>query len=164
LIRLPKKKRHLSTQLLIALPILSVFILLFPGPSSTRSSGHRLDTSEHKQPARLSARNTVPGAERGGPNIKLTDGRDLQTEYAGREDLRVALQQNLAEPLSLASADFDEDGIPDLIGGYSYNGRGIISLLRGNVDSLYPNALEAQQRKVDGTFTDAPFLSPARVF
>src|SRR5207244_4906603 len=40
----------------------------------------------------------------------------------------------------------------------------IVTLLLGNVDSIYPNAPEAKQRKANGTFTDAPFLSPARVF
>src|SRR5205807_3560558 len=69
-----------------------------------------------------------------------------------------------AEPLSLASADFDEDGVPDLVSGYSYNGQGIATLLRGNVDSIYPNAPESQARRVNGTFTEAPFLSPGRSF
>ncbi|MFN2579356.1 MAG: Calx-beta domain-containing protein, partial [Pyrinomonadaceae bacterium] len=84
--------------------------------------------------------------------------------YVGPDELRAALEQNQAAPLSLASADFDEDGVPDLISGYSYNRQGIVTLLRGNVDSIYPNAPEAQQRRANGTFTEAPFLSPARVF
>ena len=96
--------------------------------------------------------------------INLNDGHDLLTSYVGSGELRSALEQNLAQPLSLASADFDEDGVPDLVSGYSYNGHGIVTLLRGNVDSIYPNAPEAKQRKADGTFTDAPFLSPAQVF
>jgi hypothetical protein len=32
------------------------------------------------------------------------------------------------------------------------------------VDAIYPNSPQAQQRKAEGTFTDMPFLSPARVF
>ncbi|HEY3102193.1 MAG TPA: CSLREA domain-containing protein [Pyrinomonadaceae bacterium] len=76
----------------------------------------------------------------------------------------MALEQNVAEPLSLATADFDEDGMPDLVAGYAYNGRGIITLHRGNVDSIYQNAPEAKRRRANGTFTDAPFLSPATVF
>nr|MBA2524367.1 hypothetical protein [Pyrinomonadaceae bacterium] len=100
---------------------------------------------------------------RGNPTINLSDGRELVTSYVGPEDLRVALEQNLAEPLSLASADFDEDGVPDLISGYGYEGRGIVTLLPGNVDSIYPNAPEAQQRRANGTFSSAPFISPGRV-
>jgi hypothetical protein len=78
--------------------------------------------------------------------------------------LRAALEQDQAKPLSLASADFDEDGTPDLVTGYSFDGRGIVSLMRGNVDAIYPNAPAAQQRRRNGTFTQAPFLSPAYVF
>src|SRR5207302_893242 len=114
--------------------------------------------------ARLSETISVHAAGRGNPTINLSDGRDLLTSYVGPEELRSVLEQNQAEPLSLASADFDEDGVPDLVSGYSYNGQGIVTLLRGNVDSIYPNAPEAKQSKTNGTFTDAPFLSPARVF
>src|SRR5437667_9609677 len=114
--------------------------------------------------ARLSETVSIHAAGRCNPTINLSDGHDLLTSYVGREELRNALEQNQAEPLSLASADFDEDGVPDLVSGYSYNGRGIVTLWRGNVDSIYPNAPEAKQRKANGTFTTAPFLSPARVF
>src|SRR5438876_7082205 len=37
-------------------------------------------------------------------------------------------------------------------------------MMRGNVDSIYQNRPESQQRRATGTFTDAPFLSPAHVF
>jgi CSLREA domain-containing protein len=50
------------------------------------------------------------------------------------------------------------------VSGYGYQGRGIVSLQRSNVDSIFPNAPEAQRRKASGTFTDAPFLSPAGLF
>ena len=65
---------------------------------------------------------------------------------------------------SLASADFDEDGVPDLVSGFAYNGQGIVTLLRGNVDSIYPNAAGPNNGKPRATFTNAPFLSPANVF
>ena len=113
--------------------------------------------------ARLSETISIHAAGRGNPAINLSDGRDLLTSYVGPDELRQALEENQAEPLSLAAADFDEDGVPDLVSGYAYNGRGIITLLRGNADSIYPNAPEAKQRKSNGTFTDAPFLSPAQI-
>src|SRR5207237_6723866 len=113
--------------------------------------------------ARLSDKVSVHASGRGNPTINLSDGHDLLTSYIGPDELRVALEQNLAQPLSLTSADFDEDGVPDLISGYAYNGRGILTLLRGNVDSIYPNAPEAQQRKSNGTFTYAPLLSPGQL-
>jgi hypothetical protein len=107
---------------------------------------------------------TVHAAGRGNPWINLSDGRDVPTDYTGTADLKQVFGQNLARPLALASADFDEDGVPDLICGYAGPSGGIITLHRGNVDSIYPNALEAQQRKANGTTTDFPFLSQARVF
>lgn len=114
--------------------------------------------------ARLSESISVHASGRGNPSINLSDGHDVLTSYSGPVELTQALQRNEAEPLALASSDFDEDGVPDLICGYGHSGSGIITLLRGNVDSIYPNAPEAQQRKAAGEFTDAPFLSPARVF
>ncbi len=70
--------------------------------------------------------------------------------------------------MALASGDFDEDGVPDLISAYAgYAGvppAAFIALHRGNVDSIYPNTHEAEERKARGELTDAPFLSPAKVF
>jgi hypothetical protein len=107
---------------------------------------------------------SVRASGRGNPWISLSDGHDLITSYTGPEKLITTLQENQAAPLSMASADFDEDGVPDLICGYAApDGSGIISLHRGNLDSIYPNSPEAQKRKVEGTFTQAPFLSPASV-
>ena len=97
-------------------------------------------------------------------SINLTDGRDVITSFAGLPKPVKALEQNQAEPLSLASADFDEDGVPDLISGYSYSGSGIVAIFKGNIDSIYPNGVEAEKHKASGDFTDSPFLSPARVF
>src|SRR2546422_3708957 len=114
--------------------------------------------------ARLSADVSVRAAGRGNPSISLSDGHDLLTTYVGPETLRSALEQNLTQPLSLASADFDEDGVPDLVSGYAYGTGGIVTVLRGNADSIYPNWLEAQQRRENQTFTNAPFLAPGLVF
>jgi hypothetical protein len=166
LARSPRKchipKAHLIALIsILALCSLPFLVGAFAGvtPSSTTDSNQR-----RSELARLSDSISVHAAGRGNPTINLSDGHDVLTSYLGPEQLRVALERNQAEPLSLAAADFDEDGVPDLVSGYSYNGRGIVSLLRGNVDSIYPNSLEAQHRRASGTFTQAPFLSPARVF
>jgi hypothetical protein len=107
---------------------------------------------------------TVHAIGRGNPRVNLSDGRDVPTRYAGAPELQQGLVQSLARPLALGSADFDEDGVPDLIVGYAGLGGGIITLHRGNIDSIYPNAPEAQQRKTNGTYTDSPFFSPVQVF
>jgi CSLREA domain-containing protein len=100
----------------------------------------------------------------GNRRINLSDGRALLSAYDGAAEAVLALQRNDAAGLAIASADFDEDGVPDVVSGYESQNGGLLTLHRGNVDSIYPNAPEAKQRRATGRFTDAPFLSPARVF
>jgi hypothetical protein len=119
--------------------------------------------------------------ESGRPWINFRDGVDLATSYSGAAGLAQILERNLAQPLALASADFDEDGVPDLISGYAGPSGGIVTLHRGNVDSIYPNAPEARNRMgewANGRMGDAingshsptlplshsPFLPEARIF
>jgi CSLREA domain-containing protein len=114
--------------------------------------------------ARMSGDVTVRAEGQGNHAINLSDGREVLTDYEGSAALVEVLRQNHAQPLAMASADFDEDGAPDLVAGYAGAGAGIVTLLRGNVDAIYPNSPEAQRRKATGNFTDAPFLSPALVY
>jgi hypothetical protein len=106
----------------------------------------------------------VQTAEGGVPWLNFRDGHDLQTFYSGPEHLSRLIEQNLANPLSLASADFDEDGVVDLVNGYAVQSQGIVVLHRGNVDALYPNSPEVHLRKASGTFIDSPFLPTASIF
>lgn len=65
------------------------------------------------------------------------------------------------QALSLASGDFDSDGVADVAVGYA---SGRIAVFRGNIDSIFPNSKEATERKANGTFTDAPFIGEPRTF
>src|SRR5688572_4576093 len=152
--------------IVLALGMIVILLTLPFLVTGLQQSLRRTQPADRKtqEPARLSDTVSVEASGRGNPTINLSDGHRLLTSYIGPEKLCLALEQNQAEPLSLASADFDEDGVPDLVSGYGYQGRGIVSLLRGDVDSIFPNAPEAQRRKASGTFTDAPFLSPAGLF
>jgi subtilisin-like proprotein convertase family protein len=154
-----KISRHWPGLLLVCLLSALPIVIRSVAPPRVRA-----EKASRELLASLNEAVSVRAVARGNPSIHLSDGHDLTTAYAGRDDLRAALEQNQAEPLSLSSADFDEDGVPDLVSGYSYNEQGIVTLLRGNVDSIYPNSSEARQRRADGTFTNAPFLSPANVF
>ncbi|HKQ06162.1 MAG TPA: hypothetical protein VJ464_13585 [Blastocatellia bacterium] len=152
-----------------ALAVISAIIVLFAlTPHMHRTAIAAVPDTVLKrfeiQQVRMSDEISVRAAGRGTPYINLSDGRELITAYSGPAELTQMLEANQARPLSLASADFDEDGVPDLISGYAAASGGMVSLLRGNVDALYPNTPEAQQRKANGSFTDAPFLSPALVF
>src|SRR5260370_4632031 len=124
--------------------------------------------------ARLSEQIAVQAAGRGRPLMNLGDGHDLITAYSAMSDKLQFVESDLAQlvaqaqPLALAAGDFDEDGVPDLISAYTGSAgvppASFITLHRGNVDSIYPNTREAEERKARGEFTDAPFLSPAWVF
>jgi len=83
----------------------------------------------------------------------------LNGTYNGPSQAQAALSGDLARPLSLASADLNGDGVPDLIGGYAGPSGGLITVLQGNADAIYPNSAAAQAHKASGVFTDSPFLT-----
>jgi len=58
-------------------------------------------------------------------------------------------------PLTMVSADFDEDGAPDIIVGYASGTGGAIELLRGNPDALAPHSREAFEAAEHGQSVDA---------
>lgn len=62
-------------------------------------------------------------------------------------------------PLSLASGDFDEDGATDLITGSGGANGGSIVLHRGNSDALFPNTVEARERRQRGSAEESSFFS-----
>src|SRR5438552_3202621 len=133
--------------------------------------GHAASDANRNEPtqrtfrerAQLGSSVSVRAEGLGRPQINLQDGHDLLTTYAGAE-IKQVLEAGSAQPLAVAAGDFDEDGVPDLVGGYDSPSGSFAVLHRGNVDSIYPNTPEAEQRKARGEFTDAPFLSPAQVF
>ena len=113
---------------------------------------------------RLSDSISVHAASRGRPWINLGDGHELLPEYAGEPALLSQMEGNEARPLSMTAGDLDGDGVPDLLTGFAGKDGGIIAVSRGNIDSIYPNSPEALARKKNGAFTEAPFLSPVRLF
>lgn len=102
-------------------------------------------------------------ARRGSPWVHLEDGRAVEVSSRREPGLaaRLAPDGDL-RARSLAAADVDGDGVPDLVCGYAEGGRGRIVLLRGNVDPLRPRNPEIRERKRRGELTAAPFHSDAR--
>src|SRR6185295_2031850 len=82
---------------------------------------------------------TVHAAGRGKPYLNFSDGHSMQAFYRGESTLGNALQTNAARARSLASADFDRNGTPDVVAGYSFNGAGMITLQHGNPDAFAPS-------------------------
>jgi hypothetical protein len=72
----------------------------------------------------------VHAAQRGSPYLNLCDGRAVASALASGG--------GATHPVSVASADFDEDGVPDLVSGYATGGGGTITVQRGNGAALWP--------------------------
>jgi hypothetical protein len=62
----------------------------------------------------------------------------MRITYRGDQAAVAALQSGGAQARALASADFDRNGTPDLVAGYSYNGSGILTVQRGNPEAFAP--------------------------
>src|SRR5262245_28386720 len=154
-----KDKSHPSFRRLLT--VTSAALILSAAYLLDGSTWSRTQAVTSSAKARLTDRISVNAAGRGNPWINMTDGHELLTSYEGAPDLVQLMMRDSARPLSLATADFDEDGMPDLIASYAGARGGIISLHRGNVDSVYPNTTAARQRKAEGRFSDVPFISPA---
>jgi len=103
-----------------------------------------------KSPADSKDAITVRAAGHGKGLLNPRDGRALNAEYADETSVSQVLRAGSAQPLTLASGDFDGDGAPDLITGYKSSGGGILTLQRGNVDAFAPRDLQIYDRAARG--------------
>ncbi len=70
---------------------------------------------------------------RGYPWISLSDAQEVLSEFEGDAQLAMAAEFSDFEPLTLAAADFNEDGIPDLVCGYASPDGGALILHLGTL-------------------------------
>lgn len=76
-----------------------------------------------------------------GHQVAIQDAQAVAVDFVGPVSVLQALESGKAQPLSLARGDLDEDGIEDLVTGYSApNGQGIVVLYRGNLDAFAPQS------------------------
>src|ERR1051325_993192 len=61
---------------------------------------------------------TVHAAGRGKPFLNFRDGHSMEAVYRGDSGLTSALQNGAAQARTLASADFDHNGTPDVVAGF----------------------------------------------
>jgi FG-GAP-like repeat len=142
--------RKSSTTSLLARASIALMVI---GLAGFPSPGPTVDAARPEFPAPLDT-----------AEINMSTARPVPTRYVGHDGSTQLLEGKQANPRMMAAADFDEDGVPDLVSGYAAGAGGIITLHRGNVDSIFPNTPAAKRRRATGRFSDSPFLTPARVF
>jgi len=90
----------------------------------------------------------LQAAKRGNPWVNLLDGRELTTAYSSAvsgqaQAFQRSLTSQATQPRALVAADFDRDGLPDLVSGYGGLSDGYLTLYRGEQSSrraLSPNS------------------------
>ena len=122
----------------------------------------------------LSGPVTAHAAGRANPWVSLRDGQAAAVQYVGPPELLDPLNGNQNRPLSIASVDLDEDGVPDIVSGYAGIKDNLITVQRGDVDSIFPNTRDAIAHRARlsesagppslKTDTPSPFLVQSRVF
>jgi len=106
---------------------------------------------------------TVHAAGRGKPFLNFQDGSSMKSIYRGDSVLANALQTGSAQARSLASADFDLNGAPEMVTGYAFNGAGMITLQRGNPDAFAPTD-ESVFVRIQQGYNPASLLPEADVY
>lgn len=109
--------------------------------------------------ASIGARERIYRVTDTSPWLSLQNGREYPGVYLGPPGLSHVLAHAQAEPLTLAAADFDEDGAADLISGYIGPGGGIVAIRRGN-----PHLLSLGRQTSSVAESTTPFHLDAQVY
>ncbi len=98
-----------------------------------------------------------------GPLIHVTGVSSLASSFNGPDEAIKPLLAGQAQPLSLISHDFDEDGFSDLVVGYATPNGGVLSWHRGNIEAFAPQTEESFRAMSAGNYQD-PVLPGASTF
>ena len=93
------------------------------------------------------AQNERWAARQCSPVINVSTSRDSITTCIGSPQSRGVIKENLARATALASGDYEEDGIADLLSAYATPAGGFLILHRGNVRAIYPTVLKRRALK-----------------
>jgi len=86
---------------------------------------------------------------RGSPWLSLSDGFDLPVQFAEGQRAPAG-----GQPTAMVADDFDADGMPDLVTGFTEGTAGLLLLQRGNPAVIFPHL---------ATGSTAPFFPSAVV-
>ena len=94
--------------------------------------------------------------------INLVSRGAIKAHYHGTAEAVQGLTSRHALPLSLASDDFDVDGVDDLAVGYATPSGGTIAFHRGNLDAFAPQS-EASFQAIARGESPSPYLPDAQL-
>jgi mucin-19 len=97
-----------------------------------------------------------------GPKIWLRDNQSMPVKPVGAPTLVQSVAAGQAQPLSMATADVDGDGVADMVAGFSAPGGGAIVIHRGNLDAFAPQSNASFQAIGRGQFP-VPFLTTVQI-
>ena len=130
--------RPVTNQIYKTLLTVCLMVASVPVVQSLRGTSVRRTEESVAVDAHRGGRVTVHAVGRGKPFLNLRDGREMSVMYRGDRAAADPLQNRTAQSRSLASADFDHNGTPDVVVGFSDGGGGLITLQRGNPDAFAP--------------------------
>src|SRR5882724_12171362 len=141
--------RFLSVRLTLCVLLGALCLLAFPRRNAQTSANS--DRS----------RQVASGSQLPSPQGDSSAGRIASVSQRTSINQLPESGDNPGAPLSMASGDFDEDGVADLIVGFRGSGDFALSVYQGNPDSLYPDNPEARQRRSLSRSNISPSLSRA---
>jgi len=84
------------------------------------------------------------GTVTAGELIYLQDAQKLSVTYSGTSAATSPLNSGTALPLAIASGDFNQDGVDDLVVGYGIaGGTGVLAIHPGNLDAFAPQSQDS---------------------
>lgn len=154
-VRDSRRSKHL-------IPIFAVLcVMAVAVPFAGSSIGRAFLASVLKAPAiaaqpiawqEVAGRRAIQSADRGTTWVRFDDGLEIESG---------ADAKSAGRPYGLATADFDNDGTPDLAVAATDDSSARVRVFRGNLGAVFPNAPEAREAVASGTPIGAPFHLPA---